>query len=411
VLERYAYDPWGQRRNPDDWTESDSRTGWLLNRGYTGHEHLDAFAIINMNGRVYDPLTGMFLSPDPQLQDPGNWLNYNRYGYCYNNPLVYSDPTGEWAVVDDLVAMGLGGLYNLGSNLLSGNVHSWGEVGGYFLTGMASGEATLYGGPQAGAAVMGLGNSITSQVSESGWKNIDWGQATFSTFTSVATSILGGEISNRISPYISKLLSDVSSRIVYNALNQGLTNGIAGFTIGTGMSLFTGNNLETSLNEGLNGGATGLGLGFMTGSIQGYKMQQEVRRSSQITIPLEAKPVANLSVDRPAAKGGTTDLTKFYPANNGFLGATERTFLMPGEQISRYGSTSGKFLSPEGTPLPMRALPPGSNTSIFNTYKVLKPFEVQAGKIAPAFGLPGLGTQYLSPVSVDVLLKRGIIGY
>ena len=112
-----------------------------------------------------------------------------------------------------------------------------------------------------------------------------------------------------------------------------------------------------------------------------------------------------------AAKGSTTALTKFYPANNGFLGTAERTFLMPGEQISRYGSGAGKFFSPAGTPLPMRALPPGANTSIFNTYKVLKPFEVQAGKIAPAFGQPGLGTQYLSPVSVDVLLKRGIIGH
>lgn len=93
------------------------------------------------------------------------------------------------------------------------------------------------------------------------------------------------------------------------------------------------------------------------------------------------------------------------------MGAAERTFLMPGQQISRFGSNSGKFFSPAGTPLPMRALPPGANTSIHNTFKVLKPFEVQAGKIAPAFGQPGLGTQYLSPVSVDVLLKRGIIGY
>ncbi|MCS6973595.1 MAG: TNT domain-containing protein [Cyclobacteriaceae bacterium] len=121
---------------------------------------------------------------------------------------------------------------------------------------------------------------------------------------------------------------------------------------------------------------------------------------------LSLRPGLNLAV-----KGESTALTKFYPANNGFLGATERTFLMPGEQISRYGSGAGKFFSPAGTPLPMRALPPGANTNIFNTYKVLKPFEVQAGKIAPAFGQPGLGTQYLSPVSVDVLLKRGIIGH
>ena len=39
----------------------------------------------------------------------------------------------------------------------------------------------------------------------------------------------------------------------------------------------------------------------------------------------------------------------------------------------------------------------------------MKPFEVEAGTIAPAFGQMGTGTQFLSPVSVDVLLKRGII--
>jgi len=53
-----------------------------------------------MNGRVYDPLTAQFFSPDPYVQAPGNWLNYNRYSYCLNNPLIYTDPDGEivwWA--------------------------------------------------------------------------------------------------------------------------------------------------------------------------------------------------------------------------------------------------------------------------------------------------------------------------
>ena len=47
-----------------------------------------------MNGRVYDPQTAMFFSPDPFVQAPDNWVNYNRYGYCLNNPLIYSDPSG-----------------------------------------------------------------------------------------------------------------------------------------------------------------------------------------------------------------------------------------------------------------------------------------------------------------------------
>jgi hypothetical protein len=37
---------------------------------------------------------GQFLSPDPVLQSPGNTQNHNRYSYCLNNPLKYSDPSG-----------------------------------------------------------------------------------------------------------------------------------------------------------------------------------------------------------------------------------------------------------------------------------------------------------------------------
>jgi len=47
-----------------------------------------------MNGRVYDPATGMFMSPDPFIQSPGDWVNYNRYSYCMGNPMKYTDPSG-----------------------------------------------------------------------------------------------------------------------------------------------------------------------------------------------------------------------------------------------------------------------------------------------------------------------------
>lgn len=65
VVERYTYDPWGARRNPTDWTQKDNRTTWIVNRGYTGHEHLDKLGLINMNARLYDPVLGRFLAPDP----------------------------------------------------------------------------------------------------------------------------------------------------------------------------------------------------------------------------------------------------------------------------------------------------------------------------------------------------------
>ncbi|MFA9388738.1 MAG: RHS repeat-associated core domain-containing protein [Prolixibacteraceae bacterium] len=46
-------------------------------------------------GRLYDPLVGRFLNPDNFVQQLGNTQSYNRYSYCLNNPLKYTDPSGN----------------------------------------------------------------------------------------------------------------------------------------------------------------------------------------------------------------------------------------------------------------------------------------------------------------------------
>ncbi len=111
VARRFAYDPWGKRMDPTDWTLPDTRNDSLhINRGYTMHEHLGDFGLINMNGRVFDPATAQFLSTDNYIQDLNNWLNYNRYSYGYNNPLKYTDPSGESFLLTALIAFAIGAL-------------------------------------------------------------------------------------------------------------------------------------------------------------------------------------------------------------------------------------------------------------------------------------------------------------
>jgi len=94
IAEEYAYDAWGNRRLASNWSQADTRSNLLIDRGYTMHEHITGFGLVNMNGRVYDPKLGRFLSPDPVLQDAGNTQNMNRYSYVLNNPLKYIDPSG-----------------------------------------------------------------------------------------------------------------------------------------------------------------------------------------------------------------------------------------------------------------------------------------------------------------------------
>ena len=98
VKERLAYDPWGKRRNimssPGTPDTRDLLVGKYTNRGFTEHEHLDEIGMIHMNGRIYDPLIGRFMSADPHVTDPYNLQSFNRYAYVLNNPLSLTDPTG-----------------------------------------------------------------------------------------------------------------------------------------------------------------------------------------------------------------------------------------------------------------------------------------------------------------------------
>ncbi|MBP7496738.1 MAG: hypothetical protein KA792_03645 [Bacteroidales bacterium] len=95
LVQEFSYDAWGRRRKPDIWTDYTVTEPTLISRGYTGHEHLDIFGLINMNGRLYDPLLGRMLSPDNFVQSPMFSQSYNRFAYCVNNPLKYTDPSGE----------------------------------------------------------------------------------------------------------------------------------------------------------------------------------------------------------------------------------------------------------------------------------------------------------------------------
>ena len=95
ILEENAFDAWGRRRNPTDWTYNNISNTHLIPRGFTFHEHIDEFSLINMNGRIYDGVLGRFLQPDNYVQAPDNLQNFNRYAYCLNNPLTYNDPSGN----------------------------------------------------------------------------------------------------------------------------------------------------------------------------------------------------------------------------------------------------------------------------------------------------------------------------
>ncbi len=166
---RNAMEAGGRRRNPTDWTYNNVPTTHLFDRGFTGHEHLDNFDLINMNGRMYDPWLGRFLSPDNYVQAPTYSQNFNRYSYVMNNPLKYTDPDGEFAVYDDVIAIVVGGVINVAVNwkyINEGGKFNLGRAALSFGIGAIAGEAALYtGGATAGLFASGTSTILVGAVS------------------------------------------------------------------------------------------------------------------------------------------------------------------------------------------------------------------------------------------------------
>jgi RHS repeat-associated protein len=155
TVEEYSFDPWGRRRNPTNWSYTGVPSSFIFSRGYTGHEMLDAFGLVNMNGRMYDPVMGRMLSPDNYVSFPEHTQGYNRYTYALNNPLIITDPSGNNPAIIAMIAYSaiVGGL-------------SSAENGDGFLQGFGVGAAT-------GALSYGVGAAIGPVVSGStAWANM-----------------------------------------------------------------------------------------------------------------------------------------------------------------------------------------------------------------------------------------------
>ena len=212
--EEQSFDAWGRKRNPANWQVYDAPEDALpitltwLNRGYTGHEHLYQFGIINMNNRLYDPIVGRMLALDNFVADAESTQAFNRYSYAMNNPLKFVDPSGEFAHL--IVGAVIGGLFNWAMNGAQFNLQEL----GYYAVGAA-----------AGALGAGVGAAITGSIGSLGF-------------------ISGAQI--------------------------GSATGFAGgFVNGFGNSLVGGSSFTDALGSGFKSGFIGGAIGGITGGIAG----------------------------------------------------------------------------------------------------------------------------------------------
>jgi RHS repeat-associated protein len=162
------FDPWGRKRYATTWKYGNAPTPpvWLY-RGYTGHEHLTQFGLINMNGRLYDPVAGRMLSVDNNVQMPGYTQNYNRYSYALNNPLRFTDPDGEWIHI--VAGALIGGFVNGIAHADQGPKGFWkgfaiGAVAGAVIAATGGAAAVAAGGGGTFGTALGAGFTLSGSA-------------------------------------------------------------------------------------------------------------------------------------------------------------------------------------------------------------------------------------------------------
>ena len=247
LLYELSYDAWGMKRNPNTWITSVLPTSERTcgDRGFTEHEHIEVFEMINMDGRMYDPMTGRFLSADPVVQAPESSQGLNRYAYCMNNPLSLVDPTGyswfskNWkaltasfvGIAVSVVTAGTG--TGLSAALLAGAAGGAASaLTGALLNGANIGQVakTTFTGAFWGAASAAMNNSIGTiqnvwqkigmhSISQGALEGLQGGDIIHG-LVSGATSSLGGKLINDNLSSIGKVGEVAANSILSGTIDE-----------------------------------------------------------------------------------------------------------------------------------------------------------------------------------------------
>lgn len=367
IVQENHYDPWGiELVGIETVNTSNSADNFL----FQGKEREYSFGLYSdsFGWRDYDPSLGIWHTQDPEGQFDSPYVGLG------NMPNMHIDPDGR--ILPVIIAIGavIGAGVNVARNwdaIAQGGSISWGKALAF------AGVGALEGGFIAAAPGAGFARLAV---------------------TTFGRAVIGGLVKNAANLALGGHGDIHPMTLVKEA-------GVAAITAGTFkgvLNIFKGSNFFT-------------GTRVVPGDVIVGQVEKEVvNKAGEKTLEWSDDFAGNTSgqtyqgVGEAAKGGGTTALAKYWPENGGALGKWESEFLMPGTEIDRFGSGFGKYFSPRKTPMDMRALP-GENTGAYNAFRVVKPFEVQSSTIAPAFGKIGLGKQYLSPVNMNTLLKRGII--
>ncbi|MEN8615485.1 RHS repeat-associated core domain-containing protein, partial [Dehalogenimonas sp. THU2] len=183
-----------------------TRTGSVpTDEKFTG-QRLDSTGLYYYGARYYDPAIGRFISADTIVPDFMNPQAFNRYSYCYNNPLKYTDPTGHWTF---LIGAGIGALvglvkYAIVDMAIQHKEFSWNGFAGTVAGAAVAGAIASTGVGLVGMMAAGAGGNVAGDITEHLFTGDQYGVGDLIKDTIVGG--IGGAVANGISGILDDIL-------------------------------------------------------------------------------------------------------------------------------------------------------------------------------------------------------------
>ena len=313
VVQHNYFDPWGNFRliyeksskgiglPPEEPQVAFPINFTLTYRGFTGHEHYTYFKIINMNGRLYDPVIGRFFSPDKFVANSSFTQDFNRYSYARNNPLMYTDPDGELVWFAPLIAIGISAAIAAASYTIQVAVSpggfqnwNWNDFGFNMMIGVGMGMITSgIGGAFGAVGSLGVlgeigragAHALTSGMFSEVLGGNFWQGAAAGAFSSLVGSATAGmPIAAQIG--YSTLAGGVASKRAGGKFWQGAVNGLMVSSLNHAMHA-VGKEVEMKKNLEAKMKAAGFVTSLQTGMVGGAADVTLIETAGELNISVK----------------------------------------------------------------------------------------------------------------------------
>jgi len=305
VVAYFDYSPFGK-------TARSYESGTIVKYTYTGQEKDPETGLMNYKARMYDPNIGRFYTMDPAGQTP------SFYNYCGNNPVSFTDPTGELFGIDDAIiitAFAIGATINVASNWddisKSGGLTSFTKLIGYATIGGVSGAGSLFGGG-IGLATAGFANGYFN-ANMRGVSGID---ALIAGGVGAISGFIGGSVGSWATKNIGGVVINgtwIATPGLKGAVAGALAGGVGGYAGGFTAGFLTTGSIDGALEGGASGFSSGVSLGGILGAANGIKWASD-NKINQLTGKPDNMVVVGRGQDRnvdPTANSiGAETITK-----------------------------------------------------------------------------------------------------